>query len=169
MNEYYVSLGSNLGQRGDLLRSAVCAMSRYGLQVQKKSGIYETLPWGKEDQELFFNAVILVNWEGEPEELLHRLLMIEQEHGRKRMIHWGPRTLDLDLIYGKNITRDSEFLRLPHPFFWERAFVLVPLADIDPDFTFQGQPVSERIEELHGLDCVRRTDERWEVTNHDGN
>ena len=102
-------------------------------------------------------------------ELLRRLLMIEQEHGRKRMIHWGPRTLDLDLIYGKNITRDSEFLRLPHPFFWERAFVLVPLADIDPDFTFQGQPISERIEELHGLDCVRRTDERWEVTNHDGN
>lgn len=84
------------------------------------------------------------------------------------MIHWGPRTLDLDLIYGKYHAGQRIF-KLPHPFFWERAFVLVPLADIDPDFTFQGQPVLERIGELHGLDCVRRTDERWEVTNHDGN
>ena len=73
-------------------------------------------------------------WNGEPEELMRRLLRIEQEQGRTRLVHWGPRTLDLDVIWGEHIMSDSALLRLPHPFFWERAFVLVPMAEIAPGF-----------------------------------
>lgn len=166
MGEYYISLGSNLGDRAAALRSAVRAMARAGIAVEAKSKIYETLPWGLEEQALFLNAAVRVRWEGTPEDLLRRLLAIEQGHGRERLVHWGPRTLDLDLIWGEGFTRDSDFLRLPHPLFWERAFVLVPMADIAPDFRYGGRSIRARIQELHGGDCVRQTEETWEEDGH---
>lgn len=160
---YFISLGSNMGDRAATLRSAAAAMAAEGIAVTAKSPMYETLPWGKEDQALFLNAVVRVSWEETPEELLRRLLAIEKCHGRTRLLHWGPRTLDLDLIYAEGITRDSEFLRLPHPFFWDRAFVLAPMADIAPDFQYRGVSIKRRLEELHGSDCVKKTGESWEV------
>lgn len=162
MGEYYISLGSNLGNRAAMLRSAVRAMAEQGITIVARSPMYETLPWGREEQALFLNAAVRVRWDGTPEELLRRLLAIEQDHGRERFIHWGPRTLDLDLIWGEGVERDSEFLQLPHPLFWERAFVLVPMADIAPDFRYAGEPIRARIRELHGEDCVRKTEETWE-------
>lgn len=99
------------------------------------------------------NAVIQAEWNGEPEELMRRLLRIEQEQGRTRLVHWGPRTLDLDVIWGEHIISDSALLRLPHPFFWERAFVLVPMAEIAPGFSYHGQTIEARISELDS--------ERW--------
>jgi len=162
MTTYFLSLGSNLGDRLERLQSAVRAMKAHSISVTAVSPVYETPPWGLTEQPAFLNACAQVSWDGTPEALLETLLTIEREQGRTRELHWGPRTLDLDLLYGEGVTRDTEFLRLPHPFFWERAFVLVPLSDIAPDFTFRGQRIGERIKEIGETGVVKvRSEERW--------
>ncbi|MFQ9401255.1 MAG: 2-amino-4-hydroxy-6-hydroxymethyldihydropteridine diphosphokinase [Dialister sp.] len=82
-----------------------------------KSSFYRTVPWGKKDQPDFLNAVVAGRWENTPEKLLQLLQKIELRFGRIRKIHWGPRTLDLDLIYGDEVVKNTQFLKLPHPFF----------------------------------------------------
>ena len=151
MNQkYIISLGSNQGNSLAILRQAAVTLeAAEGLHIEKKSAIYETLPWGKTDQPVFLNAVME----------LHR---IEAEHGRERVLRWGPRTLDLDLIYGDGIQSDTPFLHLPHPYFWERPFVLVPMADVCPDFMYQGTSILSRIWTLHGEKEVKRTAYGWE-------
>lgn len=166
--EYYISLGSNLGDRGAFLRSGVRAMERAHLVVTARSAMYETLPWGRMDQPLFLNAVVSALWDGTPEVLLQVLLDIEQSHERRRDLHWGPRTLDLDLIYSEGVCRNTDFLRLPHPLFWDRAFVLVPLADIAPDLVYRGESIVTRIAALHGWDAVKKSGETWEKDDHGG-
>lgn len=162
-NTYIISLGSNQGDSLAILRSAGEALEKQaGLQVLKKSSFYRTAPWGKTDQPDFLNAVMEISWGGEPETLLTCLLGIEKQFGRQREIHWGPRTLDLDLIYGGTVTRESAFLRLPHPYFWERSFVLVPLEEIRPDFSFRGTGIHQRIAELNGYKEVEKTEDSWE-------
>lgn len=155
MKEYYISLGSNMGDRRKYLSAALTGMEARGIVVLARSSLYETLPWGKTDQPLFLNAVIRAGWDGEPEELMRRLLAVEEENGRKRKVHWGPRTLDLDLIIGSE-ERNNALLRLPHPYFWDRAFVLVPLAEIAPDFTWHGESLTDRIRALHGESAVQK-------------
>ncbi len=127
------------------------------------SKFYETPPWGNTDQGPFLNAVAMVKWDGSAEDLLRTLLAIEKEEGRERKIHWGPRTLDLDLIYSPDETCSTDFLRLPHPFFWERAFVLVPMADIAPDFQYQGESIARRIKALPDSEGVTE----WKGDGHD--
>lgn len=161
-SNYYISLGSNLGSRADFLRNAARAMEAAHIQIVAYSAMYETNPWGLKEQPSFLNAVVCVCWKGTPEDLMQQLLDIEQIHQRKRQIHWGPRTLDLDLIYSEGIVRNTPFLRLPHPLFWDRDFVLIPLADIAPDFVYRGESIQSRIEMLHGWDNVQRTKEEWE-------
>ena len=162
-NQYIISLGSNQGDSLRILRQAAKALEGNNtLKILQKSSIYKTLPWGKTNQPVFLNAAILVSWEGEPEALMHFLLDVEKAFGRKREIHWGPRTLDLDMIYGWSIERQSELLRLPHPYFWERPFVLIPMEDMVPDFSFQGTSIHQRIMELQGYKEVERTTYSWE-------
>lgn len=151
-----------MGDRVSFLRNAAVSMEAQGIRIEKKSSLYETAPWGMTDQADFLNAVIQAEWNGEPEELMRRLLRIEQEQGRTRLVHWGPRTLDLDVIWGEHIISDSALLRLPHPFFWERAFVLVPMAEIAPGFSYRGQTIETRISELDSEKMVRRTEWDWE-------
>lgn len=146
---YYISLGSNMGSREEHLANALIRMKAHGIDVGSRSQIYETQPWGKTDQASFLNAVVQIFWDGAAEDLMTVLLAIEREEGRTRDIHWGPRTLDLDLIWGQESCH-SPHLTLPHPYFWERAFVLVPLSDIAPDFVYQGEKIKDRIEALHG-------------------
>lgn len=160
MNEYIISLGSNQGQSDIILLQAMKALGEHGAFVTKRSSLYRTKPWGKTDQADFINAVVSVSWEGKPEELLHILQDIEHRFHRKRVVHWGPRTLDLDLIYSKSVSCSSDVLRLPHPYFWQRLFVLVPLEEICPDFTYQGTGIHEQIARLGGYDAVHKIDER---------
>ena len=129
MNQtYIISLGSNQGNSLAILRQAAQALeAAEGLHIEKKSAIYETLPWGKTDQPVFLNAVMEISWEGPAEDLMALLLSVEKQFGRTRDVHWGPRTLDLDLIYSDGIRSDTSFLHLPHSYFWERPFVLVPM------------------------------------------
>lgn len=135
MNEerVYIGLGTNLGDRWHNILRAVEAL-RDVVTVERVSPVYETAPWGYEDQPPFFNAVIEGRTDKEPLELLDELKHLEQKLGRRPSFRYGPRLIDLDLLlYGSRVMEHPRLV-LPHPTIPERAFVLVPLADLIPDF-----------------------------------
>jgi 2-amino-4-hydroxy-6-hydroxymethyldihydropteridine diphosphokinase len=131
----FIALGSNIGDREQNLQSALLALQALG-RVGRVSSFYETEPVGPVAQPDFLNAVAELQTALPPEELLASLLRIEQEHGRDRSSASpkGPRTLDLDLLAYDDVVMDSATLTLPHPALAERAFVLVPLAEIAPEW-----------------------------------
>jgi 2-amino-4-hydroxy-6-hydroxymethyldihydropteridine diphosphokinase len=128
----YVALGANLGDRPATLRAAVRRLGELG-RVETVSAVYETAPVGYEAQPAFLNAVARLRTDLSPAGLLTALLRIETDLGRVRSFRNAPRTLDLDLLLYDDLTRDEPELTLPHPRLHERAFVLVPLAEIAPD------------------------------------
>ncbi len=128
----YVALGSNLGDRLRLLREAVVRLGDYGT-VEALSEVYETDPVGVTDQPTFLNAVLRLRTDLPPPDLLTSMLNMEAALGRVRPYVQAPRTLDLDLLFYDDLTLETAELILPHPRLHERAFVLVPLADIAPD------------------------------------
>lgn len=131
----FVSLGSNLGDREGFLKTAVAELDRNpGIRVTAVSSIYETEPVGYLDQDWFLNLVIRVETSLEPLELLHQLQGIEKAMGRKRMVRWGPRVIDLDLLLYDGLALTTPELELPHPRMYQRNFVMVPLNEIAPDF-----------------------------------
>lgn len=154
--KFIIGLGGNLGDSARILADALLALEKQGIVISKKSSLYQTKPWGLTEQPTFYNAVVEVEWDKSPEMLLQEMLAVEKLFGRTREIHWGPRTLDLDLIYAEGVELDTAFLCLPHPYFWERPFVLVPLAEIIPDFTFKGESISDRIEKIDGNKEVKK-------------
>ena len=101
-------------------------------KIVKKSSLYNVKAWGKTDQADFLNAVCLVETNKTPQDVLQILIEIEQENGRERLIKWGPRTLDLDLLLYDDLILETEDLIIPHPFMHQRDFVLIPLAEISP-------------------------------------
>jgi 2-amino-4-hydroxy-6-hydroxymethyldihydropteridine diphosphokinase len=124
----YVGLGSNLGDREELIRRAAMLIG-----ARRLSTIRETEPWGYEDQPLFLNAVAELETALEPRQLLDRLLDVERRLGRKRVgPQWGPRRIDLDLLLYDGVSIDEPGLTLPHPRLHERLFVLEPLAELVP-------------------------------------
>ena len=131
----YIGLGSNLGERERTLRSAIAGLRQLGT-VEAVSSFYETAPVGPVAQPEFLNAVVALRTSLPPQELMHALLRIEQQHGRDRSVSVpkGPRTLDLDLLSYGNLVMDSATLTLPHPALEERRFVLEPLAEIAPEW-----------------------------------
>jgi 2-amino-4-hydroxy-6-hydroxymethyldihydropteridine diphosphokinase len=127
----FVSLGSNLGDRAGYLRAAREALSALpGTAVVAASGVYETAPQDLEDQEAFLNQVLCLETGLQPLDLLHECQRIEREHGRRREIRFGPRTLDIDILLFQDAESDDPELTLPHPRMVKRAFVLVPLAEV---------------------------------------
>lgn len=130
-----LGLGSNLGDRLEMLQGAVDALvDAPGIDVVAISPVYETDPiGGPEGQPAFLNAVIIVNTSMPARTLFERCLAVEDTFERVRDVRWGPRTLDIDVItYGDTVSR-AEDLTIPHPRAAERAFVLVPWHDIEPD------------------------------------
>jgi 2-amino-4-hydroxy-6-hydroxymethyldihydropteridine diphosphokinase len=146
-NRAYIGLGSNLGDSLAVLRSATSRLAGLGA-VLAASPVYETDPVGYEDQPAFLNAVVLLDTTLEPAALLDGLLAIEAEFHRERTVRWGPRTLDLDLIWYEGETRNDERLTLPHPRAHEREFVLRPLADLDPELPLANSTVAELLRAL---------------------
>lgn len=144
MTRYYVALGSNIGNRMNYLRQGIRGMGALGLGVAALSSVYETAPWGNTAQAAFLNAVAAIDTPLSPRGVLQRLQAVEERCGRTREVHWGPRTLDLDLIYADGVSWEDKVLTLPHPYFWERGFVLVPLAEIAPQLTYRGESVVTR-------------------------
>lgn len=129
----YISLGSNMGDKVESLKQAVTLLQSHDLiEVTKVSSIYDTDPVGYEDQDVFMNIVVEISTQLTPMELLVACQAIEQELKRVRIIRWGPRTMDLDIIlYGEEVI-ETPTLSIPHPRMHERGFVLVPLAEIAP-------------------------------------
>ncbi|MGI6119075.1 MAG: 2-amino-4-hydroxy-6-hydroxymethyldihydropteridine diphosphokinase [Desulfosporosinus sp.] len=140
----YLGLGSNSGDRSHYLREAVSALAGPLIEIKAASHIYETEPWGLKDQPLYLNQVIEVETSLEPLELLRFCQEIERRLGRKHGVHWGPRTIDIDVLIYDNIVSKSEELILPHPYLEERAFVLTPLREIAPELVLpSGRSITE--------------------------
>ena len=146
MREVYISLGGNLGQREKTLRRALERLhGTEGIRLCRVSGFFETAPWGKKDQPPFVNAAAMLRTELEPLELLEVCQRIEEDLGRVRHEHWGARTIDLDLLHIPGISLSEGRLILPHPHMLERAFVLLPLAEIAPELMIGGASVREHL------------------------
>ena len=136
-----VGLGANLGDAAATLRDAIVELSRLpGTELLRASRLYRTPAWGRTEQPDFINAVALVDTGLPARDLLDGLLAIERRFGRIRLDgeRWGPRTLDLDLLLFGDAVIDEPGLRVPHPHLHERAFALLPLADIAPQLAIPG-------------------------------
>jgi len=140
-----LSLGSNLGNRLGSLQSAIDSIrSHHAIRVVAVSSVYETAPVGGPDQPPYLNAVVNIETSLAPNELLDVACEVEESQGRVRRERWGPRTLDVDLIVVGDEVSDDAALTLPHPRAHERAFVLIPWNEIDPDALIPGVgPVAE--------------------------
>lgn len=159
MSRAVLSLGSNLGDRLDYLRLAVRG---FGDAVRAMSPVYETAPWGVVDQGDFLNAVLIVE-DPDLDEWgwLRRGQQLEQDAHRERIQHWGPRTLDVDVVTVDGVTSTDPELLLPHPGTPKRASVLVPWLDIEPDAELPGHGrISQLLAALGPAELagVRRTD-----------
>lgn len=136
MKRVAIALGSNVGDRIANLRDAVRGVAERA-RVVCTSRVYETAPIGGPEQGAFLNAAILVEWEGEPLALLDVLQDVERVLGRTRDVRWGPRTIDLDVLWIEDgTTIDDPRLVVPHPRLAERAFAVKPLLDVAPDAPF---------------------------------
>ena len=136
----FVGLGSNLDDPLSQLQRAVNALEALdGIRLVQSSAFYRSRPMGPQDQPDFINAVVEIETALSPDALLDQLHAIEQAQGRVRERHWGPRTLDLDLLLYGDETIDSERLTVPHPGLPERAFVLYPLAELAPALVVPGR------------------------------
>jgi 2-amino-4-hydroxy-6-hydroxymethyldihydropteridine diphosphokinase len=135
-----LSLGSNLGDRLDNLQGAIDALfDAPGLDFVAISPVYETTPVGGPEQDDFLNVIIVADSRLAPESLLERVLGVEEAMGRTRAVQWGPRTLDIDIVTIGELTSEAPELLLPHPRAHERAFVLAPWSDVEPDASLPGQ------------------------------
>jgi len=130
----YISLGGNIGNTLEIFQNALLAIEKKLGKIIQKSSIYQTAAWGKEDQNDFLNQVILIETSFDAKKLLDSLLTIELLFERKRIERWGPRTLDLDLLSFDNQIVQAVSLTLPHPRIQERKFILVPLAELNPNW-----------------------------------
>lgn len=151
MNEAYISLGSNMGDKEEALRHAVALLNDHeAIQVSAVSSIYDTDPVGYEEQDVFLNIVVKIDTTLAPQALLEACQEIEQELKRVRIIRWGPRTIDLDILLFNDEVIETDTLSVPHPRMHERAFVLVPLAELDKMITLPTtkQRVSEHLQEI---------------------
>jgi dihydropteroate synthase len=144
-----LALGGNVGDKAKSLRRALRAIAgEEGIELTSVSRLYRTAPWGKTDQDWFVNACALGRTSLKPEALLERIKRLEVELGREPTERWGPRVIDIDLIAYGNVTLKTERLTLPHPELFNRAFVLVPLAEIAPDLVVAGARIGEAVARL---------------------
>ena len=129
----YIALGTNLGERSGNLRAAIEGLAP-DVTVLAESKIYETPPWGYKDQPSFLNMVVKAETDLEPAALLMFLKKLEVDLGREKSVRWGPRLIDLDILFYDDLVIESPPLVIPHPRLHERGFVLVPLADVAAEF-----------------------------------
>ena len=147
MAQAFIGLGSNLAQPLEQIKQALQELAQLpNTQLVAQSRLYTSHAVGPGEQPDYVNAVALLDTQLAPMALLDALQALEQSHRRVRLEHWGPRTLDLDILLIDQSTIETERLKVPHPYLKLRNFVLYPLADINPDLTLPcGTPVAELI------------------------
>ncbi|CAA6825210.1 MAG: 2-amino-4-hydroxy-6-hydroxymethyldihydropteridinepyrophosphokinase (EC [uncultured Thiotrichaceae bacterium] len=157
----YIGIGSNLGDSKQTIRSALQNLNAHSsIVLESHSHFYQSKPHGPQDQPDYLNAVAKINTSLSPLHLLHALQAIENEHDRVRTKHWGPRTLDLDILVYEGQTLNTDHLTIPHPYMRERPFVIHPMYEISPDFVFDdGQSLAELVtlspkDELNKLEPI---------------
>ena len=133
MSKVWIALGSNMGEGRKNLDLAIKMMNERGVLVEKVSTYIETEPYGYTEQDNFVNAVYIAETKLSPRELLEVLLKIELDMGRVRIIKWGPRIIDLDILFYEDLIIDEEDLKVPHIEIQKRSFVLEPVNEISPD------------------------------------
>ena len=165
MEKAFIGFGSNLGEREQIIRCAAEALDLLpNTKLARISSLYDTKPLGDLDQPNYLNAVAMVLTELEPQRLLWNLLLIESKLGRKRRRHWEPRPIDLDLLFYGDAVIDEPELVVPHPGAHERAFVLVPMSELAPDFVHPvlGKSISELLKSVKPQGSVRRKGRFWQ-------
>jgi 2-amino-4-hydroxy-6-hydroxymethyldihydropteridine diphosphokinase len=156
--EIGLGLGSNIGDAPGNIREALRLLRASDvIEITKISSIYRTAPWGYKDQEPFANACALARTELAPEPLLKAVKAIEGQMGRTKTVRWGPRLIDIDILFYGAQSLVSDNLVLPHKELFNRAFVLVPLAEIAPHLVLGGRPVAEAAATIAHDDI-----EKWE-------
>lgn len=155
MDGIYLLLGSNQGDRKAYLQTAIDELEHAGCRVTCKSQIYETAPWGNEDQPAFLNQIIKIETGCKVMALLKTCQHIEKKLDRTREKHWGPRTIDIDILYFHNLVVQTRELALPHPRICERRFTLAPLMELAPEQIdpFWKMPVKDLMEKC--TDCLQ--------------
>ncbi|MBN4066249.1 2-amino-4-hydroxy-6-hydroxymethyldihydropteridine diphosphokinase [Ahrensia sp. AH-315-G08] len=163
MKRAWLGLGGNVGDVREAMARALLWMDgQSGLTVTDVSPIYKTPPWGVEDQPWFLNCCAQIKTNLSPEELLETCREAERRGKRKRIIRWGPRTIDVDILMMEGVEQVEQRLTIPHPRIEERAFVLVPFADIAAEEVLNGRSVAEWAAAINkdGLERLE-TDANW--------
>jgi 2-amino-4-hydroxy-6-hydroxymethyldihydropteridine diphosphokinase len=158
INQLFLSLGGNLGNTREIFEGAYPLIEKKIGKISVYSSIYQTEAWGPIPQADFLNQVILVSTTLPPKACLTEMLAIEKEFGRERKERWGPRTLDLDILYYSDVTIAEQDLSVPHPRIAERKFILTPLAEIAPFYLdpTSGKSMVALLEECEDKSQVNR-------------
>ena len=165
MSEYGIGLGSNLGDRCGHLIAALDALAALdGVAIKRTSRVFATPPWGIENQPEFFNACALLEASLSPEVLLSGCKAIETGLGRTPAPRWGPRLIDIDLLFCDDLAVSSPDLALPHPGLFERPFVLIPLMDIMAGRSVAGRDLASALERLQGTKAAQQVRVDFEAT-----
>ncbi|RJP46823.1 MAG: 2-amino-4-hydroxy-6-hydroxymethyldihydropteridine diphosphokinase [Anaerolineaceae bacterium] len=166
-HDVYLALGTNLGDRIANLRAALRSLQP-DLELVAVSKIYETPPWGFTDQPAFLNMTVHAQTTLEPESLLRKLKQVEVQIGREQTFRWGPRVIDLDILFYDDLVLDLPGLTIPHKRLHERAFVLVPLMDIAPDLIHPvlGKTIRQLLAEVDSGEIVLNNEQIETTVTH---
>jgi 2-amino-4-hydroxy-6-hydroxymethyldihydropteridine diphosphokinase len=160
--KYYLSMGSNVSPRLFYMKQALTELKKIGT-IRQKSSLYESEPWGKKDQPSYLNAIISFHCDHKPSALLHAIKMIEKRMGRNTRERWGPREIDIDIVFCENIVLNQKDLKIPHENFSRRKFVLLPMMEINKTYRIEG---SENTIETELNNCpdhslIKQLNQNW--------